>query len=155
METCYKVMPRQVALSLDLQARGFEIEPEITGKLMRLGQRIYEVPISYAARSREEGKKLTATDGVKRGRRHPAFMGLEMVLDTEAEVEAEVVAKRKLTPELLVALMRRHAELAPDMGEVSEFHERSFHCGGEHRVSAEPTGARRFRHRGCSFSMPV
>lgn len=65
METCYKVMPRQVALSLDLQARGFEIEPEITGKLMRLGQRIYEVPISYAARSREEGKKLTAADGVK------------------------------------------------------------------------------------------
>jgi hypothetical protein len=58
-------MPRQVALSLDLQARGFEIEPEITGKLMRLGQRIYEVPISYAARSREEGKKLTAADGVK------------------------------------------------------------------------------------------
>lgn len=65
METCYKVMPRQVALSLDLQARGFEIEPEITSKLLRLGQRIYEVPISYAARSRAEGKKLTAADGMK------------------------------------------------------------------------------------------
>jgi glycosyltransferase involved in cell wall biosynthesis len=65
METCYKVMPRQVALSLDLKARGFEIEPEITSKLLRLGERIYEVPISYAARSRAEGKKLTAADGMK------------------------------------------------------------------------------------------
>jgi dolichol-phosphate hexosyltransferase len=65
METCYKVMPRSVALALDLQARGFELEPEITAKLLRLGQRIYEVPVSYTARSREEGKKLTAMDGVK------------------------------------------------------------------------------------------
>ncbi|MGP8159658.1 MAG: glycosyltransferase family 2 protein [Candidatus Dormibacteria bacterium] len=65
METGYKVMPREVALSLDLQARGFELEPEITAKLLRSGQRIYEVPVSYAARSREEGKKLTAMDGVR------------------------------------------------------------------------------------------
>ena len=65
METCYKLMPREVALRLDLQARGFELEPEITAKLLRLGERIYEVPITYAARSREEGKKLTAMDGVR------------------------------------------------------------------------------------------
>jgi len=65
METGYKVMPREVALSLDLNARGFELEPEITAKLLRLRHRIYEVPISYAARSREEGKKLTAADGVR------------------------------------------------------------------------------------------
>jgi glycosyltransferase involved in cell wall biosynthesis len=65
METGYKVMPREVALSLDLQARGFELEPEITAKLLRSGHRIYEVPISYAARSRAEGKKLTAMDGVR------------------------------------------------------------------------------------------
>jgi glycosyltransferase involved in cell wall biosynthesis len=65
METGYKVMPREVALSLDLRARGFELEPEITAKLIRSGQRIYEVPISYAARSRAEGKKLTAMDGVR------------------------------------------------------------------------------------------
>ena len=49
-------------------------------------------------------------------------MGLEMVLDAEAEVEAEVVAERKLAPELFVTLMRRHAGLAPDMGEMSELH---------------------------------
>ena len=65
METGYKVMPREVALSLDLQARGFELEPEITAKLLRSGHRIYEVPIGYAARSRAEGKKLTAMDGVR------------------------------------------------------------------------------------------
>jgi hypothetical protein len=65
METGYKVMPREVALSLDLSARGFELEPEITAKLLRSGHRIYEVPISYAARSRAEGKKLTTTDGLR------------------------------------------------------------------------------------------
>jgi len=65
METCYKLMPREVAMRLDLQARGFELEPEITAKLLRLGERIYEVPISYVARTREEGKKLTAMDGVR------------------------------------------------------------------------------------------
>jgi dolichol-phosphate hexosyltransferase len=65
METCYKVMPRKLALQLGLEARGFDLEPEITGKLLRMGARIYEVPISYAARSREEGKKLTALDGLK------------------------------------------------------------------------------------------
>ena len=65
METGYKVMPREVAMSLDLRARGFELEPEITAKLLRSGHRIYEVPIGYAARSRAEGKKLTAMDGVR------------------------------------------------------------------------------------------
>jgi hypothetical protein len=65
METGYKVMPREVALALDLKARGFELEPEITAKLLRAGHRIYEVPVSYAARSRAEGKKLTAMDGAR------------------------------------------------------------------------------------------
>jgi dolichol-phosphate hexosyltransferase len=65
METGYKIMPVEVARSLQLQARGFELEPEITAKLLRLGHKIFEVPITYAARSREEGKKLTAMDGLK------------------------------------------------------------------------------------------
>lgn len=65
METGYKVMRREIACSLQLEARGFEIESEITGKLLRLGHRIFEVPIEYAARSREEGKKLVAVDGLK------------------------------------------------------------------------------------------
>ncbi|MDP9325237.1 MAG: glycosyltransferase family 2 protein [Candidatus Dormibacteraeota bacterium] len=65
METCYKVMRLEAARKLPLRARGFELEPEITGGLLNLGYSIYEVPISYTARSREEGKKLTAMDGVR------------------------------------------------------------------------------------------
>ena len=65
LETGYKVMPLDLWRSLDLRSDGFSIEPEITAKLLRSGYRIYEVPISYAARSREEGKKLTWQDGVK------------------------------------------------------------------------------------------
>ena len=65
METCYKLMPVDTWRSLGLRANRFDIEPEITAKLLRAGHRIYEVPISYAARSREEGKKLTWMDGVR------------------------------------------------------------------------------------------
>jgi glycosyltransferase involved in cell wall biosynthesis len=64
METCYKLMPLSVWRSLGLSANGFDIEPEITAKLLRDGHRIYEVPISYAARGRIEGKKLTWRDGL-------------------------------------------------------------------------------------------
>ncbi len=65
METCYKLMSVETWRSLNLSRSGFSIEPEITAKLLRSGNRIYEVPISYAARSREEGKKLTWRDGVE------------------------------------------------------------------------------------------
>jgi len=65
METGYKVMRIEAARKLRLTARGFELEPEITGGLLNLGYQIYEVPISYKARSREEGKKLTWRDGVR------------------------------------------------------------------------------------------
>jgi glycosyltransferase involved in cell wall biosynthesis len=64
METCYKVMRIEAARKLNLKARGFELEPEITGGLLNLGYQIYEVPVSYRARSREQGKKLTWQDGV-------------------------------------------------------------------------------------------
>jgi dolichol-phosphate hexosyltransferase len=65
METCFKVMPVYLWRSLGLRADRFGIEPEVTGKLLASGRRIYEVPISYNARSRAEGKKLTWTDGVR------------------------------------------------------------------------------------------
>ncbi len=65
METCYKVMRIEAARKLKLNARGFELEPEITGGLLNLGYTIYEVPITYKARSREEGKKLTSVDGLR------------------------------------------------------------------------------------------
>lgn len=63
--TCHKVMSTATMRSLDLRSKGFTIEPEITAKLLTAGHRIYEVPITYSARSRDEGKKLTATDGVR------------------------------------------------------------------------------------------
>jgi dolichol-phosphate hexosyltransferase len=65
LETCYKLMPLHVWRELNLRSNGFEIEPEITAKLLKSGRRIFEVPISYAARSRAEGKKLTWRDGVR------------------------------------------------------------------------------------------
>jgi glycosyltransferase involved in cell wall biosynthesis len=63
--TCHKVMSTELFRSLALRERGFAIEPEITARVLRSGERIYEVPITYRARSREEGKKLTALDGLR------------------------------------------------------------------------------------------
>jgi glycosyltransferase involved in cell wall biosynthesis len=65
LETCFKLIPRVLYLDLDIREQGFGMEAEVTGKLLRRGVRPYEVPISYKARSREEGKKLTARDGVE------------------------------------------------------------------------------------------
>jgi glycosyltransferase involved in cell wall biosynthesis len=64
METCYKVMRREVLQGLNLQSNGFGIEPEITAKIFKRGYRVYEVPISYDGRSYEEGKKISWKDGV-------------------------------------------------------------------------------------------
>lgn len=63
--TCHKAMRTQLFRSLPLRERGFAIEPEIAARVLRAGERIYEVPISYRARSRAEGKKLTALDGLR------------------------------------------------------------------------------------------
>jgi glycosyltransferase involved in cell wall biosynthesis len=64
MEVCYKAMRREVALNLNLRSERFGIEPEITAKLARGRWRLYEVPITYAGRSYEEGKKITWRDGM-------------------------------------------------------------------------------------------
>ena len=65
MMTGQKAMSTELFRSLELRAGGFAIEAEITARLLRGGVRIYEVPITYTARSREEGKKLTAVDGLR------------------------------------------------------------------------------------------
>ena len=65
LETCFKLLPRELYRSLDIRSTGFGMEAEITGKLLRRGYRPYEVPIAYRARSREAGKKLTWRDGVQ------------------------------------------------------------------------------------------
>lgn len=63
--TCQKVIRTELFRALDLTASGFSIEPEITARLLQRGERIYEVPVHYRARSNAEGKKLTAYDGVR------------------------------------------------------------------------------------------
>jgi len=63
--TCHKAMRTDLFRSLKLRERGFAIEPEIAARVLRSGERIYEVPVSYQARSREEGKKLTSLDGLR------------------------------------------------------------------------------------------
>jgi glycosyltransferase involved in cell wall biosynthesis len=63
--TCHKAMRTELFRSLPLKERGFAIEPEIAARVIRAGERIYEVPISYRARTREQGKKLTAVDGLR------------------------------------------------------------------------------------------
>ena len=65
LETCFKLMPTALYRSLDIQAAGFGMEAQVTARLLKSGVRPYEVPISYRARSRAEGKKLTWRDGVE------------------------------------------------------------------------------------------
>ena len=64
METCYKLLPTKMWRQLKLRANGFDIEPEVTCKLLRQNIRIFEVPISYVGRDFSEGKKITWKDGV-------------------------------------------------------------------------------------------
>lgn len=63
--TGQKAMSTELFRSLDLSERGFAVEAEIAARLLRRGIRVYEVPVEYRARSREEGKKLTALDGLR------------------------------------------------------------------------------------------
>jgi glycosyltransferase involved in cell wall biosynthesis len=65
LETCFKLMPLELYRSLDVRSAGFGMEAEITAKLLKQDIRPFEVPISYQARSREDGKKLTWRDGVE------------------------------------------------------------------------------------------
>ena len=65
METCYKVFRKEVLQGIHLRSDRFGFEPEITAKIAKHKWRIYEVPISYAGRTYEEGKKITWKDGVK------------------------------------------------------------------------------------------
>jgi len=62
METCYKMFTREVARRLHITERGWGIDPEITAQVLRMGYRIYEVPISYAGREFSEGKKISWKD---------------------------------------------------------------------------------------------
>jgi hypothetical protein len=64
METCYKIMRVEIARSLKLTASRFDIEPQITARLLRGGHHIHELPVRFAPRSKAEGKKIKWRDGV-------------------------------------------------------------------------------------------
>jgi len=64
METAYKVMRRPALEGIRLRCVGFDIEPELTARMLRAGRRIVEVPISYNPRTLNEGKKMRWVDGV-------------------------------------------------------------------------------------------
>jgi dolichol-phosphate hexosyltransferase len=63
--TCHKAIRTEVFRGLPLREAGFAIEPEIAARLLQRGERIFEVPVHYKARGTDEGKKLTATDGLR------------------------------------------------------------------------------------------
>ena len=64
METGYKMFRKEVIKNLNLRSNRFEIEPEITAKILKRGYKIKEVPISYNPRNFSEGKKITIKDGL-------------------------------------------------------------------------------------------
>jgi hypothetical protein len=66
METCYKVFRREVIQAIEIEEDRFGVEPEITAKIAQLpAVRIYEVPISYAGRTYDDGKKIGAKDALR------------------------------------------------------------------------------------------
>jgi len=65
METCYKIVATPVARSLKLESNRFDIEPEITAKLLRQHRRIVERPVKFDPRSRASGKKIGWRDGIR------------------------------------------------------------------------------------------
>jgi glycosyltransferase involved in cell wall biosynthesis len=64
METCYKMVRTPLLRSIKLKANRFDLEPEITSKLLKSGKKIIELPISYQGRDWAEGKKITWRDGI-------------------------------------------------------------------------------------------
>ena len=63
--TCYKLFPTELLREMNLTCRGFDFCPEVTGKALRMGYRIHEIPINYHPRSLAEGKKIRARDGIE------------------------------------------------------------------------------------------
>ncbi len=64
METCYKAIRKEFVKDMNIKSNKFDLEPEITAKLVKKGAKIKELPIKYNARSYQEGKKITYKDGL-------------------------------------------------------------------------------------------
>jgi len=69
--TCYKLIPNDLIRDFDIKANGFELEAELTAKILLAGKKIKEVPINYNPRSKKAGKKITWIDW---------FRGVKMLL---------------------------------------------------------------------------
>ena len=65
MECCYKVFRREIIQSIEIEENRFGVEPELTAKISRKNCRVYEVGVSYAGRTYDEGKKIGWRDGVR------------------------------------------------------------------------------------------
>lgn len=65
METCYKVIRREIIADLHVEAQRFDMEPEITARLIRRGHHILELPIAYEGRTHDDGKKIGYADGIE------------------------------------------------------------------------------------------
>jgi len=65
LHTCLKMVPLRLFRELDLRESGFGLDTEITAKILKLGVRPFEVPVSYHSRSTAMGKKITWVDGVE------------------------------------------------------------------------------------------
>ncbi len=65
METCYKVFRAEVLKNLSIRANKFDFEPEVTAKLLKKGCKYFELPISYSARKKIDGKKIGFKDGIQ------------------------------------------------------------------------------------------
>lgn len=118
METGYKMLRSDLWRRLNLQGMRFDIEPDITARILRLGYRIHEVPIRYYARGREEGKKLTWLDGV---RALAALVRLRLSSDTQlfgASADAEYHRNRHLE------LKNQHPLITVARSRTNRLHER-------------------------------
>ena len=126
--TCHKAMSTELFRSLRLRERGFAIEPEIAARVLQSGERIFEVPIGYAARSRDEGKKLTAFDGDPRAAHARALQVRLASLRRRSACRSAAVAAGQANAETafsLAAAPRRSAEA----GVAEEPHERGTQRG--------------------------
>jgi glycosyltransferase involved in cell wall biosynthesis len=65
MEVGYKAFRTPIVKGLEIKARGFDFEPEVTAKILKRKVKLYEVPITYSGRDYSEGKKITWRDGFK------------------------------------------------------------------------------------------
>ncbi len=63
--TCYKMVKSEIFQSIDLKEKDFAFCPELNTKLSKLGIKIHEIPINYKGRTYDEGKKISAIDGLK------------------------------------------------------------------------------------------